>query len=196
MNTQKRSKLLAVIFLILAVLGITSLFVAKKYLDNNKKEEIIKQEPTKKINYADKIPVENFIINMNKMITDNKNKYQIDDKYLDKDNKIYYYGIFEDIGFYVIPTEYTGSKKDDITKTSAVFYKKDSKNESLAKEYIKYLFKTNLPTINNEEIDKLMKEAIEKRKLNQAVDENNGLFISYDEQENNIFYIITRNYKQ
>ena len=50
--------------------------------------------------------------------------------------------------------------------------------------------------ISEDDIKTLLFKAQEDSKNNKALDEKNGIFISYNEKENNIFYIITRNYQK
>lgn len=195
------SKIIAIVFGLIAIGSIVAVFVVRNYLDEEKtrkeqeqQQELLKNQRVTK--YSETINVETFIKNFNSHLTDNNEKSLISKDKLSVEKNSYFYNIINDLGFYIIPETFTNSQTTDIVKTSAVFYKKGTKNEELAKKYIKYLFKTNNPEISDEEINNLMNKAIEKSKINQAVDKNNGLFISYDEQDNNVFYIITRNYEK
>lgn len=194
MDKEKIIKIIAIIFALLALLSVIGAFAAKDYLDNKQKIKEQNNQPT--INYASKITVQNIIDKLNTEITAGNQTYLINNDNLTIENGIYYYVVYEDVGFYVIPENFTENLQEETVKTTTIFYKIDSKNQELAQNYVKFLIKANLPSLTDEEIKSLMTKAIESSKLSQVADENNGLYISYDERDNNVFYIITRNYQK
>ena len=196
MQNKKSLKIISYIITFLAITSIIAAIIIKNNIDKkiaetNQEEKVIEKD----INYSKEITIKEFIDNFNIELQNRKLKYLLNNEYMKTDNNTYYYGIFDDIGFYVVPVNYTGNQEKDIVKTTSIFYPSKSKNKELAYNYVNTLLKVNLTTISEDDIKTLLFKAEEHSKSNKALDENNGIFISYNEKENNIFYIITKNYK-
>ncbi len=144
--------------------------------------------------YAARESVMESIAKFNTQVLDRGIEYPVQEAYQTVENGTYFYGVFEDIGFYVKPVAYTGDREADLAKNIAVFYDVGSKNEELALQYVKCLIKANLEGATDSEIDALVAEA--DRLANQGVaDRNDGIFLQRTEQDGGIYYLLTRNYE-
>lgn len=197
MQNKKGLKIISYAITFLAISSIIAAIIIKNNMDKKVAETNQEERITEKdISYSKEITIKEFISSFNTELQNRKLKYLLNNEYMKEDNNTYYYGIFDDIGFYVIPVNYTGNQEKDIVKTTSIFYPSQSKNKELAYNYVNTLLKVNLNNISEDDIKTLLFKAQEDSKNNKALDENNGIFISYNEKENNIFYIITRNYQK
>jgi len=191
-----KEKKIGIICLVVAILAVGGYFGVRYFLDKDLEKEQDKLEQLEKDTvYLEKESVQTTIAKFNTEIMDNGMEYPVSDDYLTEENGVYFYGVYEDIGFYAVPVSYTGDTNVDITKDTAVFCEIGSKNEEKAMEYVRRLIKANNPNLSDSEIVSLMEKSEELAKDETAVDENNGLFISYDEVDGNRYYIVTRNMK-
>ena len=197
MQNKKSLKIISYAITFLAISSIIAAIIIKNNIDKKvtetNQEDRITEKDTK---YSKEITIKEFISSFNTELQNRKLKYLLNNEYMKEENNTYYYGIFDDIGFYVIPVNYTGNQEKDIVKTTSIFYPSQSKNKELAYNYVNTLLKVNLNNISEDDIKTLLFKAQEDSKNNKALDEKNGIFISYNEKENNIFYIITRNYQK
>lgn len=197
MQNKKSLKIISYAITFLAISSIIAAIIIKNNMDKKVAETNQEERITEKdINYSKEITIKELISSFNTELQNRKLKYLLNNEYMKEDNNTYYYGIYDDIGFYVIPVNYTGNQEKDIVKTTSIFYPSQSKNKELAYNYVNTLLKVNLNNISEDDIKTLLFKAQEDSKNNKALDEKNGIFISYNEKENNIFYIITRNYQK
>ena len=195
MKEKSKKGMVTLILLIIVVLGIAIYFGVTYFLDRNiERLEKELEDAKNSIVYVEEENVNTSIAKFNTQIMDNGLNTPIGDNSIQKDGTNYVAAISsEGIYFYIKPVEYTGDIEKDISKDLSVFYRPESEEKAL--EYVKYLIKANNDTISDEEIQSMISNAEGRSKEGFAVNENNGLLLSFDEDEEYKYYIVTRRYK-
>lgn len=185
-----------IILIVIVVLSASIFFGTKYFLNKDLEKQKNELEQIKNsIVYSEEENVYISVAKFNTEIMDNGMQYPLREDSLVKQDETYYYGVYEDICFYLTPVEYTGDLEKDITQDMAIYYPKETTNEEIAKKYIKNLIKANNQDLSDEDIERLITKSEELSKEEKAADENNGIFISYDENDESKFYIVSRKYK-
>ena len=195
MKEKSKKGMVTLILLIIVVLGIAIYFGVTYFLDRNiERLEKELEDAKNSIVYVEEENVNTSIAKFNTQIMDNGLNTPIGDNSIQKDGTNYVAAISsEGIYFYIKPVEYTGDLEKDISKDLSVFYRPESEEKAL--EYVKYLIKANNDTISDEVIESMISNAEGRSKEGFAVNENNGLLLSFDEDEEYKYYIVTRRYK-
>lgn len=195
MKEKSKKGMLTLILLIIVVLAIAIYFGVTYFLDRNIERLEKELEDAKNSTvYVEEENVNTSIAKFNTQIMDNGLNTPIGDNSIQKDGTNYVAAISsEGIYFYIKPVEYTGDLEKDISKDLSVFYRPESEEKAL--EYVKYLIKANNDTISDEVIESMISNAEGRSKEGFAVNENNGLLLSFDEDEEYKYYIVTRRYK-
>lgn len=169
-----------IISVIVLILCVGIVFGVKYFLDKdleNQKQEL--QETINKYGTVEKANVSTLIAKFNTEIKNNDsalNPAMEQFCTVDNENKLYWYGMYEDVSCYVQSVEFTGDKEKDIVDTMAIYCPKDSKNKEMALKYAKNLIKANNNELTDEEVDYLMNEA--KAQSPNKKNANNGKGIS------------------
>ena len=195
MKEKSKKGMVILILLIIVVLAVAIYFGVTYFLDRNiERLEKELEDAKNSIVYVEEENVNTSIAKFNTQIMDNGLNTPIGDNSIQKDGTNYVAAISsEGIYFYIKPVEYTGDIEKDISKDLSVFYRPESEEKAL--EYVKYLIKANNDTISDEEIQSMISNAEGRSKEGFAVNENNGLLLSFDEDEEYKYYIVTRRYK-
>lgn len=195
MKEKSKKGMVTLILLIIVVLAIAIYFGVTYFLDRNiERLEKELEDAKNSIVYVEEENVNTSIAKFNTQIMDNGLNTPIGDNSIQKDGTNYVAAISsEGIYFYIKPVEYTGDLEKDISKDLSVFYRPESEEKAL--EYVKYLIKANNDTISDEVIESMISNAEGRSKEGFAVNENNGLLLSFDEDEEYKYYIVTRRYK-
>ena len=107
----------------------------------------------------------------------------------------YWYGLITGISLIVYPVEYTGDMSSEIVDYMILYVEKNSENESMVSEYMKYLIKANNPDITDEEITSLLTEAKNAADFGKTVNNGKGIDIGYIDNEDNYQYQVIRLYE-
>lgn len=114
------------------------------------------------------------------------------DEYMMTDNNLYWYSLLDGIYLYVKPENYSGNKKDDITKIMTIHY---SKNDGVALNYVKALIKANNDKLTDSDIDYLMNEAKTLSNAKKNANNGKGISVSYVKNGEVTEYQVIRLYK-
>lgn len=117
------------------------------------------------------------------------------DDYMLVENGLYWFGLTEEVSFYVKPLQCTEDKIKDIAEISGILIKKENFNEDTALKYFKNLIRANNYDLSDEEIESLIKEAKELQKDNFMANNGKGLYIAIMENNDNVEYQVKRIYK-
>lgn len=149
--------------------------------------------------HAKKITVYNTIEQFNSEITKKGLNYTADNEYLITHENTYFFGLVDDVGFYVYPEQYTGDQTKDISLEMGVFIPNGSKSTKLFEDYVNCLLKSNDTKLTDDTIVSAMASAKELAELegdSQYIDLENGLYLGYDADfDGCIRYVIMRAYK-
>ena len=150
--------------------------------------------------YSQPLTVSKLIENYNLKLQSASITVLIDNAYVTIHENAYFYGLTQDMGFYVYPVEYSGDQTKDIALEMGVFVSEDSKNADLCEKYLYCLLKANLSSLDDEDISFALKEAKSLAKLEgdgQYIDMSNGLYLGYDSDfDGNIRYVVMRVYEK
>lgn len=166
---------------------------AKKDLENAKQEL---EETQKKYGWVEEETVNTIVAKFNTEVMDRELNTPASDDYMTKEDNAYWFGLTEDISYYLQPIKYSGDKEKDILDMSALYFNKDNYNEELAKKYAKCLIKANNYNITDEEIDDLIKEAIEKSDSNKTANNGKGISVGFVKTDGNYIFQVIRLYKE
>lgn len=194
MNKKKTGIIVTIIVIILAV-GIY--FGVRYFLDKDiERQQRELEEAKNNVVYSQQENVKTSIAKFNTQIMDNGLGTPIYDDNLVIEEGNYFYSIVEGVYFYVTPVQFSENQEVDITQDMAVFYPVDTADEEKAMQYVKFLIKANNESLTDEQINDLIEKSKTLAQDNLAANENNGLLLSYDEQDNHKYYIVTRNYEK
>ena len=149
--------------------------------------------------YSQTVTVSKTIEQFNGEITKKALKYPVDNEYVTIHENAYFFGIVDDLGFYIYPVQYTGDQTVDVSLEMGVFIPSESKNTVLLENYVNCLLKANDPTLTDDTIVAAMDSARELRDLDgdgEYIDLENGLYLGYDTDfDGNIRYVVMRVYR-
>lgn len=183
------------IILTILLCGVMILGITGCSKDSLKEAEKNLQETQEKYGWVDKETVNIMIAKFNTEIMDSGLNTPAYDDYMLIENNAYWFGLTEDISYYLQPTEFTGNKENDILEMSAIYFKKDNYNEEVAIKYVKNLIKANNYDLLEEEIDNLIKEAKEFSSKKKTSNNGKGISVGFLEYDNRYIYQVIRLYK-
>lgn len=108
----------------------------------------------------------------------------------------YYYGMYEDIAYMIMPVDFTSEMDKDIAETCAIYFPENSENREMGKQYFASLIKANAPEYTNEDIEEIIQTAEEKQDDMNIVDGEKSLSFMTFLSEDYRYYTITRIYEQ
>ena len=170
-------------------LGITG--CGKYNLEESKKEL---QESQEKYGFVEKETVDVLVAKFNTEIVDNSSLNPASTDYLTISDNQYWYGLIDGIYLVVVPEKYTGDKTTEIVNYTLLYVEKNSKYESDAISYIKYLVKANNNKIIDAEIDTLISDAKEKVNSGETANNGKGIKVGYTENDDICQYQVLRLY--
>lgn len=183
-------KILTILMCSAMILGLTG--CGKSNLEDAKKDL---EESEKKYGWVEKETVDTLVAKFNTEVVDNSNLNPASTDYLTENNNEYWYGLIEGIYLVVVPEEYTKDKTTEIVNYTLLYVEKNSKYESDAASYIKYLIKANNSEITDSEIDTLLEDVKTKPNSGKTVNNGKGISIGYTENDEIYQYQVLRLYK-
>lgn len=171
-------------------LGITG--CGKSNLEESKKEL---QESQEKYGFVEKETVDVLVAKFNTEVVDNSSLNPASTDYLTVSDNQYWYGLIDGIYLVVVPEKYIGEKATEIVNYTLLYVEKNSKYESDAISYIKYLIKTNNSEISDTEIETLLNDAKTKTNSGKTANNGKGISIGYTEKDDTYQYQVLRLYK-
>jgi len=163
--------------------------------DELKEAEKDLHEKQEKYGWVEKETVNTIIAKFNTEIMDGGLNTPAYDDYMTIEDDAYWFGLTEDVSYYLKPVEFTGNKENDILEMSAIYFNKDSYNEEAALKYVKSLIKANNYELTEEEINKLIKEAKELSSKKQTSNNGKGISVGFLEYDEQYIYQVIRLYK-
>lgn len=149
--------------------------------------------------YSLKVTVSKTIEQFNNELTKKGIEYLASNEYVTIHENAYFFGLVDDVGFYISPVQYTGDQAADISLEMGVFIPSGSKSTALFEDYTKCLLKANDSALTDDTITSAMTSAKELAELegdSQYIDLENGLYLGYDTDfDGNIRYVVMRVYK-
>ena len=149
--------------------------------------------------YSQKVTVLKTIEQFNSELTKKGIEYLADNEYVTIHENAYFFGLVDDVGFYIYPVQYTGDQAADISLEMGVFIPSDSKSTALLEDYTNCLLKANDSTLTDDTITSAMASAKELAELegdSQYIDLENGLYLGYDTDfDGSIRYVVMRVYE-
>lgn len=188
---MKNSKSKGIIIGIIAVSVAIVLLLVGIFILRNKKPKAV---------YLEEISISTFVDNFNKKLKDSNIEYLANEDYLIKEDKFYWYGLYEDVVLHIVPIKYSGDLTKDTILETGIFFDKGSANEELAMNYLANLIKTNDSKLTDEQVNEIIKQAKELGKDNVNTKNgtgyaNYGLVVTYWDNEDNYHYSIERERK-
>ncbi len=153
------------------------------------------QDSQKKYGWVEKETVDVLVAKFNTEVVDNSSLNPASTDYLTENNNEYWYGLIEGIYLVVVPENFKEDKSTEIVNYMLLYVDKNSKYESDAISYVKYLIKANNSQITDEEIDKLLEEAKTKSNSSKIANNGKGISIGYTEKDEAYQYQVLRLYK-
>ena len=162
---------------------------------NLKESKKVLQYTQEKYSSVEKETVAVLVAKFNTEVVDNSSLNPASTDYLTENDNQYWYGLIDGIYLVVVPENYTGDKTTEIVNYTLLYVNKNSKYESDAISYIKYLIKANNSEISNTEIETMLNDV--KTKINSGKTANNGkgISIGYTEKDDVYQYQVLRLYK-
>lgn len=185
-----KKKILTILLCGIIILGITGCGEAD--LEEAKQEL---EDTYEKYGWVDKEKVSTMIAKYNTEIMDSGLNTPAYDDYMTLEDNVYWFGLTENISYYLQPVKFSGDKEKDIVEMSALYFKKDTYDESVADKYAKLLIKANNENITDSEIDSLIKDAREKSSSKKTANNGKGISVGYLEYSDNYVYQVVRLYK-
>lgn len=192
---MKKNKVAVIVCIIIVVLAFVGYFTLTYFLDKDIEEaEQDLQNTIETLGYVEQDNIQNVVAKFNSEIMDNDIEFTASEEYaVEKDEK-YWYGMYEDISFFIVPVEYTGDKEKDIVDTTAIFVPKDSENTELAMKYFKCLVKANNNDLTDEEVDYLIEEAEAQIENGRRANNGKGLYVGISDGNDHYEYQVVRIY--
>ena len=172
------------------VLGMTG--CNKSNLEESKKGL---QESQEKYGFVEKETVDVLVAKFNTEVVDNSSLNPASTDYLTESDNQYWYGLIDGIYLVVVPEKYNGDKTTEIVNYTLLYVEKNSKYESDAISYIKYLVKANNSEISDTEIEMLLNDVKPKTNSGKTANNGKGISIGYTEKEDAYQYQVLRLYK-
>lgn len=175
--------------------GVMVLSVTGCGKDEVKEAEKDLQETQEKYGWVEKETVNTMIAKFNTEIMDCGLNTPAYDDYMTIEEDAYWFGLTEDVSYYLQPVEFSGNKETDILEMSAIYFKKDNYDENIALEYAKSLIKANNYDLTDEEIENLIKKAKELSLKKRTANNGKGISVGFLEYEGHYIYQVIRLYK-
>lgn len=193
MNKKKMIGICVMIFVAVVIaVCIAIVQFPKKDLEAIQKEY---KKIVEKYGVVEKETVSTMIAKFNTEIMDSGLNTPAYDDYMTIENDVYWFGLTENISYYLQPVEFTGDKEKDIVEMTAIYFKKESYDEKVAYDYASKLIKANNHDLTEEEIDKLMKEAKDKSTEKMTSNNGKGISVGFLEYDDNYIYQVIRLYQ-
>lgn len=182
---------------ILAILLLGALLLVMTGCGNSELEEAKKdlQDTYEKYGTVEKETVNTIIAKFNTEIMDSGLNTPAYDDYMVIEDDVYWFGLTENISYYLQPVEFSGDKEKDILEMSAIYIEKDNYNEEIAVKYAKNLIKANNYDLTDEEIENLIKEAKELSPKKETSNNGKGISVGFLEYADHYIYQVIRLYK-
>ena len=193
---KKKDKIIIIISILIALLGIGIYFGVKYFLDKDlEKLEQELQETKEKFGTIEEITVDELVARFNTQVIEDGVFNQANDEYLAIENNIYWYGLITGIYLGIVPEEFNNDPKTEIVDHTFIYTTKDSQPEEASIEYIKFLIKANNENVTDEEIDNLLEEAKELSSSKTNAVCGKGITVGYAENKDNYQYQVVRLYE-
>ena len=154
---KKKDKIIIIISILIALLGIGIYFGVKYFLDKDlEKLEQELQETKEKFGTIEEITVDELVTRFNTQVIKDGVFNPANDEYLAIEDNIYWYGLITGIYLGIVPEEFNNDPKTEIVDHTFIYTTKDSQPEEASIEYIKFLIKANNENVTDEEIDNLL----------------------------------------
>lgn len=163
--------------------------------DEIKEAEKNLQETQEKYGWVENETVSTIVAKFNTEIMENGLNTPAYDDYMTIEDDVYWFGLTEDISYYLQPVKFTGKKENDIVEMSAVYFKKDNYNEDVALKYVEGLIKANNYNLSDEEIKYLIKEAQELSSTKKTSNNGKGISVGFLDYDKHYIYQVIRLYK-
>lgn len=165
--------------------------------NDNKPPEDVPDEPIQQENLGNVVQetVNTIVAKYNTEIMDNGLNTPAYDDYMLVENGLYWFGLTEEVSFYIKPLQCTEDKTKDIAEISGILVKKENFNEDTALKYFKYLIRANNYDLSDDEIESLIKEAKALQKDKFMANNGKGLYVAIIENNDNVEYQVKRIYK-
>lgn len=187
---MKKSKLIVIILIAIAVLAVGGFLIVSYVLDKDVENMISDYGTVKTEN------VTTLVAKFNTEVTDSGLEYPASDDYFAVSDELYWYGLYEDIYLYIEPVNYTDNRDDDIVDMSAIHFPKNSEYQDEALEFVRCLIKANNNDLTDEEIDNLIEEAQELSSSKQVANNGKGITVGLSENDTTYEYQIVRLYNK
>lgn len=145
---------------------------------------------------VDKETAEVLVAKFNTEVVDNSTLNPASEEYSTIYEDEYWYGLIAGIYLIVYPIEFTGNLTNDIVDYMVLYVEKESENESMVNEYMKYLIQANNSEITTDEVNELMAKAKETAANGTTVNNGKGIDIGYIDNEDNYQYQVIRLYEE
>ena len=182
-----KKKLLTILLCGLMILGLSGCGQSDLSDDKNNEQE--------KYGYVSKETVDVLVAKFNKEVADNSSLNKASTDYLTESNNQYWYGLIDGIYLVVVPEKYENNKTTEIVNYMLLYVEKNSKYESSAIAYVKYLIKANNSQITDSEIDTLLEDVKTKVNSGNVANNGKGISIGYTENDEKYQYQVLRLYK-
>ena len=193
---KKKDKIIIIISILIALLGIGIYFGVKYFLDKDlEKLEQELQETKEKFGTIEEITVDELVARFNTQVIEDGVFNQATDEYLAIENNIYWYALITGIYLGIVPEEFNNDPKTEIVDHTFIYTTKDSQPEEASIEYIKFLIKANNENVTDKEIDNLLKKAKELSSSKTNAVCGKGITVGYVENEDNYQYQVVRLYE-
>ena len=146
---KKGIKILLVIIFIIIV-GVGSYFISKNVTDNYLREN----------NTVEDIKLKNFVINFNKNLKNNKIDVELSINEVEaNENSTYWINLEEGIDIAIMMDKVSDNKESDTVRITGLAYATNYEDTGKINNYLKALIKTNNSNLNNDDINKMIKNA-------------------------------------
>lgn len=192
MNKKKIMGICVVGFVIIVIVVCSAIVQFSKHdLETAQKEY---EQTVEKYGVVEKETVNSMIAKFNTEIMDSGLNTPAYDDYMTIQNDVYWFGLTEDISYYLQPVEFSGNKENDILEMAAIYFRKDNYNEKKAIKYVKSLIKANNYDLKDEEIDNLIKKAKELSSNKETSNNGKGISVGFLEYADHYIYQVVRLY--
>lgn len=193
MDKKKVMTICGVIFVVVVIVVCIAIVQFAKQDVENAKNEL--QATIEKYGTVEKEIVNILVAKLNTEIMDNGINTPASDELMVAQDGLYWYGLTDDISFYVKPVEFSNDNKKDIAEISAIYMSKDVYDEQIAIKYAKLLIKANNEELTEDEIDTLIKDAKAGSNDNEFANNGKGISVAILESDNHYEYQVKRLYK-
>lgn len=145
---------------------------------------------------VDKETVEVSVAKFNTQVVDNSETMNpAMEEYLTEHNGQYWYGLITGISLVVVPEEFTGDRKKDITECMFLRIESGGEYEKDAPTYFKRMVKSNNDALTDTEVDELIKEANDLAEQELSANNGKGLNVFVVNDDDAYVYYVERIYE-